>query len=1454
MTVSTKRLISQIRTAFAPKNHRRQARNRVRRRHASIEQLEVRALLSANAGLLKDINTKTEGVGQTMPVDVNGVGYFLARSSDLSQLGLSLWKTDGTTGGTLEVTRRFANSFGTTYSLTNVSGTLFFTANDGSTGRELWKTDGTEQGTVLVRDIVPGSGGSIPRNLTDVNGILYFAADDDKGAELWRSDGTRAGTYRLRDINPTGSARPTYLTNFNGTLIFSANNGPRGHELWRSDGTQAGTVMVRDLAPGSTPSYPRSFATVGALLYFSAESNSLNDDQLWKTDGTSAGTILVKDLPSSGTSSRPLKSLTNVSGTLFFSGKDTAGQELWTSDGTTAGTWRLKDILPGKYSAAPSQLVNIGGTLFFEARDSLSNWELWKSDGTSTGTVQVRDINPGPKSSSPRYLTNLGGVVYFIAHDGINGGKLWKSDGSEAGTVQVEPNPPGTADIRSSRLTRIGDRIVYNVFDELTGSELRQSDGTTAGITTLLTIPPNSDGSEPRRFTSSGNKAFFTADSRLTSSGVGYELWVTDGSESGTVKLAGGDVGSEYFFPRSLTDVSGTLFFVAGDSAYGTELWKSDGTIVGTTLVRDINPGPSGSQAYALQNVNGTLYFRAASPATGREMWTSDGTASGTRLIKDIRPGSEGSRAGGFTSFADEVVFVANDGTTGYELWKTDGTEDGTVRFTDILLGPGTASPTDLTVVDGQLFFTAELPGQGRELWVSDGTTDGTRLVKDIRPGPNKSAPLDLYNMNGVLYFAANDGTHGQELWRSDGTENGTFLVRDIRPGSRGSNIAPYSTGYSKMINANGTLFFRAEDDAHGSELWKSDGTEAGTVLLRDLREGPFRSYPGFFTSFGSGALFFADGQLWFSDGTDEGTSSLADSAVATSDGDEALALLEDWVIYRGYEPRIGMEPFRLSLAAPTSAPTGVVVSEGASNRIIDWNDLAAGVQYDILIQRIGDQGGIVVEQRLFGLQLELTETLNDGPYRVWVRGVSLRGEPGPWSKSTGFAVGPVPVILPTANRSTEANANVQWVAPTGYNLHDLWVNNLDTGQRVLLATDLSESSLTFAKPLAPGRYAAWVRSGDSAGVFTDWSAVQTFEIIAPAVTITDGIGESLDAQPTLTWGVVDGATSWEMIVQIEGTNTIAYRDTSIQSTQSRIQRALPADRYTVWVRALYKGRPLSAWGPGQSLQIKLPPNGIRANSTAIQWTPVSGASNYDLFVRNSVTQSSVAQVQNIAGTRWQLTPELPPGRYDVQSRSNYAEGANSLLSDPLPFEVFDKEVPITSSSEPTADATPIITWQGSPGATSYEIYVSDVNSQQRVYAKRNLTEMSHRITNPLPAGTYRIWVRAHFSNGARSLWGDGTTLEVGPKPIVSISDRTLNWTSVRDATHYEFWIDYLKDDGSRIRVVHRPLETTTSFLLPQALRSGRYTAWVRAIRAESGDLYLSRWSDPVVFRLSESD
>lgn len=349
-----------------------------------------------------------------------------------------------------------------------------------------------------------------------------------------------------------------------------------------------------------------------------------------------------------------------------------------------------------------------------------------------------------------------------------------------------------------------------------------------------------------------------------------------------------------------LYDVGGTLFFTATRQGKSS-LWRTDGTAAGTRVLAPIN-SPEGWYRAAVGN---TLYFLNGDAAHGDELWKSDGTPAGTVLVKDIAPGSTASHPRDLTSYRGRVYFTAGD-QFGRGLWVSDGTAAGT---RPVMYDGGIAA---LCVAGDKLYLLRSkgFSPAGWELWCGDGTSAGTSLVKDMplplvgNAVPN--APEQLTAVGDDLFFVAPDPTHGRELWRSDGTPAGTHMVADLLPG-------PGDSFPSYLTDLNGRLLFAAgHGRTEGVEPWISDGTAAGTRLIKDIAPEYAWSYPASFTVLADRAYFratdFSRGyELWRTDGTAAGTTLVRDLNPGAADSMPAdLTVLGDSVYFSIYDPLRG--------------------------------------------------------------------------------------------------------------------------------------------------------------------------------------------------------------------------------------------------------------------------------------------------------------------------------------------------------------------------------------------------------------------------------------------------------------------------------------------------------------------------------------------------------------------
>ncbi|HEX5151677.1 MAG TPA: ELWxxDGT repeat protein [Parafilimonas sp.] len=863
--------------------------------------------------MLKDINDSKDANPFNSFLSNKGYGwseqYAVLNYITYFSTPAGLWRSDGTTNGTYLLKNLHLGE------ITVMGNLIYFTADDGIHGLELWRSDGTAGGTTIVKDIYNGITGSSPQYLISVNGTLYFVATTkDKGMELMKSDGTEAGTILVKDITTgSGSSRIFNITNVQGTLFFfcsSPVDSLRG--LWKTSGTEASTQQLAYFNDYTSP-HVGQYLAAGNKFFFTLNQSS---SELWASDGTVAGTIMVKDIkPSGGSLPQDFASMNNI---LYFTANDAGtGSELWRSDGTSTGTYMLKDINPISGAGSnPNSKVVVNGQMFFLATNQSGNEDLWTTDGTKKGTVLVKSFGT-ENLSKPLNLTGINNTLYFAGYTSASGYELWKSDGTTEGTVLIKDIFPGIYSSSPAYLTGLGSKCIFSATDEITGRELWISDGTSKGTFLVKDINQTVTSSSNTFFSPTvfKNKMYF----RAYTPKYGDELWVTDGTESNTKRVTDIEPGSLsglssnrlYNYFTSPTKI----YFEANALKYGNELWSSDG--VSSNLVADITSGRTGTNFlfnfYGNQNhycnIDTTTYFVGN---YNSNLFKTTGTAASTVLLKNAYSINA-------LVMADNKVFFTTQSNGNYtDLWQTDGTADGTIQITAaVLKATGFFERPSILAFKDIIYFQSS----ANTLWRTNGSTYGTTLFKNINPMfvDTHYATDSLYaTINGNLLFVADDGASGKELWKTDGTPQGTVLLKDIFTGP-GSSLDGYPNGFFTTVN--NEVYFLANDNVHGTELWKTDGTVAGTIIVKDITPGSASSTITDLIKVDNNLVFLfydydkAKHVLWQSDGTNVGTHAVNDPSLDNVEihhnvfeGASTLATLNNQIYFTGYTPQYGYE------------------------------------------------------------------------------------------------------------------------------------------------------------------------------------------------------------------------------------------------------------------------------------------------------------------------------------------------------------------------------------------------------------------------------------------------------------------------------------------------------------------------------------------------------------------
>lgn len=462
----------------------------------------------------------------------------------------------------------------------------------------------------------------------------------------------------------------------------------------------------------------------------------------------------------------------------------------------------VKDINPTGDSYSHS-FYNFNNKMFFVAEDGIHGSELWSTDGTENGTKMIKDIYASSTYSA--YILDfniMNNKLYFTTSDGTHGYELWATDGTENGTSMVK-------DVRT---ISNGDGIDFSY--------------PLASRKSIVTFD---------------NSIFFSGNGQTN--GFNFELWHSDGTESGTqlfkeLNNSSGVYKSSH--PEHFFVYDNKLLFNAYDTINGSELWVSDGTPNGTKIVKNINP-TSHSNVRLFYEYNNKVYFQAKN-SNGLELWVTDGTNTGTNQLIEINPSGNADPTD-FIEFGNKLYFNANDGVNGMELWVTDGTVGGTQILKDI--NPSGSSQFNnffrfskqKIVFNNRLFFTAS-NSNNLELYSTDGTLSGTNLHIDINGPSLSSNPKNLIVFDDKLYFTARNDSNSIALFSLSKTDE----LKEINP-INSTSINPLEN--STLHVYGNSLYFTAKFDQNGIELWRLTNDTIDTTPIKEiLSDNDFVIYP----------------------------------------------------------------------------------------------------------------------------------------------------------------------------------------------------------------------------------------------------------------------------------------------------------------------------------------------------------------------------------------------------------------------------------------------------------------------------------------------------------------------------------------------------------------------------------------------------------------------------------
>jgi trimeric autotransporter adhesin len=442
----------------------------------------------------------------------------------------------------------------------------------------------------------------------------------------------------------------------------------------------------------------------------------------------------------------------------------------------------------------------------------------------------VRDFKPNAADGSYSFMKMFGDKLFFIADTSATAAECYYTQNGNT-PVKMSSIDPSKGLSNFYPIAVSGGNLYFSAFDPIVGYELFKTNGSSFTlIKDIYTVNYSMDYTFFRQSVVLNNKLFFTA----VDGKAGNEIWSTDGKSNQTKMPF-----EIYRYPteEGLTNYSTTYHHYQTSTPIeriykinskilifeGRNIWSSDGTSNPQLIF-------SANNYFSYLNsgleMNGYLYFDM-----GNKLYRTDGTAAGTTLMC-VPDGTlpNDSRAIKLMDVVDNKVFFAGfHSTYGWEVFSNDGTVGVAVLLMDLTPGYNTTELFHASkTVGNKMYFSIYTATNGIVLYVTQGTSANTTLLKVF--GFSTQGPLFMTNFNNThLVFNGEEGTTGRELWKSDGTPTGTVMIKDIHP-TAGSN--PRNDLYNKQFAVYNNYVFFGATNATTSGLYRSDLTAAGTEYL----------------------------------------------------------------------------------------------------------------------------------------------------------------------------------------------------------------------------------------------------------------------------------------------------------------------------------------------------------------------------------------------------------------------------------------------------------------------------------------------------------------------------------------------------------------------------------------------------------------------------------------------